>query len=136
MFEATDPLARWITRTYPKMYMETTGWGLLCAQLVTKAVGEVICREVKEQFLNRIAKTTRPIGYTGHSYKGSIVCTGDESSLSECKVNVYKVTDCMDEYVMVECTTGIHMATTVCGLCMSYISPHASSFLNQQLHQT
>ena len=107
MFEATDPLAAWITRTYPEICIEGTGRGLLCGQLVSNAVGEVICREAKMQFLHRIAKTVKPTGYTGRFYKGIIVCTGDESSLSECRVNVYNVTDCDDEYAMIECNTGI-----------------------------
>ena len=111
MFESADIRASWITRTYPEIYMEATNWGLFCSQVVTKAVGEVICRETKGQFLHRISKSSKPTNYSGNSYSGSIICTGDEPHLCECTVRVFNVTDCGNEYALVECSTGTYMHT-------------------------
>ena len=96
--------------------METTGWGLFCTPIVTKEIGEVICRETKGYFLARILKGSRPINYHMSFYDGKIDCTGDEATLSECNVNVYTVHECRDGYVMIDCSSGTYTLASVPGL--------------------
>lgn len=116
MFEDKDPFAWWVTYTYPELHRRNSHSGLFCysssAPTVTKAVGEVICRETKGYYLSRIYKKPLPIRYINdYFYKGKINCTGDEITLSECSMDVYTVTECTDEYVIVDCTNGMYNHT-------------------------
>ena len=81
--------------------------GLVCRSVVTKGVGEVFCRCMRRMFLGVISKgDNMPEGYTGVSYDGQIICSGEEPSFSECDVTVYNVTSCASGYAVIDCTPG------------------------------
>ena len=104
-----DPLAPWIVHSYPQLYTKSVdSKGILCYSTVTKEVGEVICRQMKEQFLSKVLMGTQPTQYRGHFYFGLVECTGDESHLFECKMHVNRVTQCLDGYAMIECNPGTY----------------------------
>ena len=105
----------WIVNLYPEFHMRNPlivnpnaifDKGLLCYSVVTQAVGEVMCREAKMQFLFRIVSGSEPQGYNGASYEGAILCTGEESGVSECGINIYPILRCR-EYAIIECTSGM-----------------------------
>lgn len=118
MFEVRDPFAWWITYDYPRLNISDSESGLFCysssAPIVTKAVGEVICRETKKYFLSRVLKRTFPTHYSGYFFNGKIDCSGDEMTLSECSMNLHTVNgNCTDGYVVVDCTNGKYCRTQV-----------------------
>jgi hypothetical protein len=95
-------------KTYPQIKGES-GWGIFChseeAPIVTREVGEVICRQTCSQFLFEISKTsTPPEEYDGVYYSGSISCPGKKNFLSQCKVNLSPESLCAGGYTTVECT--------------------------------
>lgn len=127
MFEATDPIYWWITYNYPRLSISDSESGLFCysssAPIVTKAVGEVICRETKQYFLSRIIKGAFPKHYEGSFYNGKIDCSGSETTISECSMNMYTVNgNCTDGYVVVTCTNGKYYHTYTCTSAQNYDS--------------
>lgn len=96
--------------TYPQV-KGTSGWGLFChssTPVVTRKVGEVICRQTRRQFLARISNGSGPAGYSGLRYSGSIRCTGSEILLSKCNVKIIPQSSCPEGYTIVNCTPGIN----------------------------
>lgn len=115
MREQPDVINPRINRTLPQV-LGPNGWGLLCYSntplvTVTVPVGSVICRETRDQFLIRISGETRVSGYTGVYYNGTIGCTGDEASLSECSMKLSKQLLCPDGFTIVDCSPGILVHT-------------------------
>jgi lysyl oxidase-like protein 2/3/4 len=96
--------------TYPVIRGES-GWGVLCyndtTPVVTREVGEVICRQTRRQFLTRISKTRRLTNYGGVQYNGTIHCTGTKLLLSECKVKLTSQSSCPGGYTTIECTSAL-----------------------------
>ena len=91
------------------MIRGASGWGVLCysdSPMVTREVGEVICRQTESQFLARIHTLTN---YGGVQYSGTIRCAGTELLLSECGVNLTPQISCPGGYTTVECTPGIYI---------------------------
>ena len=109
MYTAVDELNSAITRSYPEL-MGSAGWGLLCYEeepSISIFVGEVICRQTQNLFLARVSRGGHPVGYSGHAfYNGSITCTGDESKLSECSVELVPTGQCSKKYTIIDCTMG------------------------------
>ena len=114
-----DERAPWILHSYMEIdpypptlssQRQTAGvlsYGRVCASVVRKEVGEVFCRQMKGMFLARMSKRYRnPVGYNGVSYNGQINCTGDELYLSDCVVNLHRITRCGDGYMVIDCSTG------------------------------
>ena len=62
-------------------------------------------RETESQFAMRTRKGNHST-YRGQFYIGSINCTGDELSLSDCTVVTISVTKCNAGHTIVDCTTG------------------------------
>jgi len=94
-------------RTYPEIVGGLFGWGLFChsdTPMVNARVGEVICRQTKGQFLSRISKGNRPTNYVGLNYYGTINCTGDEASISECSMELQAWAWCPQKYTIVDCS--------------------------------
>lgn len=95
-----------LTHTYPEIVGGLFGWGLFChndTSMVNGHVGEVICRQTKGQFLSRISKGSRPTDYRGLNYHGTINCTGDELSISECSMQLQPWAWCPQDYTIVYC---------------------------------
>ena len=95
--------------TYPQIRGES-GWGIFCHSnrpVVTREVGEVICRQTRRQFLARISKGARPADYDGVCYSGNIHCTSSKLLLSECDVSITQQDSCPGGYTTVDCTSGI-----------------------------
>lgn len=95
--------------TYPQV-RGTAGWGLFChsnTPAITRAVGEVICRQTRKQFLAKISKGPGPVGYNGLNYTGSIRCIDSKTMLSSCRVNISPQSSCSEGYTIVDCTPGI-----------------------------
>ena len=93
--------------------MGESGWGIVChhetTPTITKAVGEVICRQSLGQFLLAVSNTSHPpVGYEGVFYGGSISCSGRKNHLSECTVRVRPQPSCPSGYTKVKCTPGIY----------------------------
>lgn len=109
MHQAADPLNSEHTLSYPEI-MGNGGWGVLCytnPPLVSTLVGEVICRQTQSLFLERVSRGDYPHGYSENVfYSGTINCTGDESLLSECEVDLKPSGWCPGEYTTVSCTDG------------------------------
>ena len=94
------------------MMMGESGWGIVChhetTPTITRAVGEVICRQSLGQFLLAVSNTSHPpVGYEGVFYGGSISCSGRKNHLSECTVRVRPQPSCPSGYTKVKCTSGI-----------------------------
>ena len=65
----------------------------------------VFYRESESQFAMRTRKGTHT-SYQGQYYIGSVNCTGDEQSLSDCTIVTISVTRCSNGHTIVDCTTG------------------------------
>lgn len=102
-----NPLAPWIIRHFPMMSMNSSSSAIFCPSVVTKEVGEVICRQTKGQFLARRTMVSYPSPYNGRFYSGSLRCSGEESHLSECEEHMLLVDHCLEGYGMLDCSTGI-----------------------------
>ena len=86
------------------------GWGLFChsdTPVLTRAVGEVICRQTRRQFFSSVSKTySRPANYQGAYYDGSVRCSGTKYFLSDCDVNIRPKDSCPRGYSTLICTSG------------------------------
>lgn len=108
MYTAVDDINPAITRSYPEI-LGPAGWGMLCYKepSISIFVGEVICRETQSLFLSKISRGGHPAGYSGHAfYNASINCTGNESKLLECSVNLIPTGWCPGMYTIIDCTMG------------------------------
>ena len=108
-FLSPNPRAAWLIRHFPMMSMDSNSSAIFCPSVVTKEVGEVICRQTKGQFLARQTLETFPYPYDGQFYSGYLKCSGEETHLSECKGNVFLVNHCAEGYGTVDCSTGIYI---------------------------
>lgn len=88
----------------------SAGWGLFChsdTPVLTKVVGEVICRQTQRKFLSSVSKTLlEPTNYGGVYYDGSIRCSGNKYFLSDCDVNITPQDSCPGGYSTIKCTSG------------------------------
>ena len=96
---------------YPQI-RGASGWGIFChsstAPVITREVGEVICRQTYQQFLLSTASTALTTDHDGVYYDGSIRCSGTKYSLSKCDVNIMPLSSCSEGYTTIQCTTGIY----------------------------
>lgn len=69
-------------------------------------------RETESQFAMRTRKGNHST-YQGQFYIGSISCTGDELSLSDCTVVTISVARCNAGHTIVDCTTGNYHSSAV-----------------------
>ena len=110
-----NPLAPWIIHSYMQLHLLSytekkqviRQRGLVCMSAMTTSAGEVFCRQMKGMFLWKLTKGELPEGYSGVFYQGQIQCSGDELNLADCTTDLRSTQQCLDGYVMIECTPGI-----------------------------
>lgn len=80
------------------------GWGLLCAEDITPATANVICRETKGMFALRVRMGISHSTYSGVRYRAKPVCKGDELSLKECSMDPQNTRHCSNGDLVVDCS--------------------------------
>ncbi len=91
--------------TFVQIHDDTNGWGYLCFESIDINMASVICRETTQTFAFRMRKASHP-DFTHIRYTSSLNCTGEESSLRECKRNLVATRKCKDEETILECRPG------------------------------